>query len=127
MVKRIIRKCVSCGKKISINILNKKGHYDKGHYFGKMKIPVGKGEYKKIKTDKLFNKKVDVVEWTGRKKEVEYWECNDCYEEAMHECWLEETIEKLFGNRCKKFNKDCACCQAWNIHDTIIDDNRGKL
>lgn len=123
----MIRRCVSCGKKIKINILDKKGHYDNGHYFGKMKLPIGKGKYKKIGTDKLFNKKVDIVKWTGKEKEVEYWECNKCYEEAMHENWLEEMIEKLFGKRCKDFNKDCACCQAWNIYDTIIDSNRGKL
>jgi hypothetical protein len=123
----MIRKCVVCGKNIKIRILNKKGNYDGGHYFGKMKIPVGKGKYKKVGTTKLLKKKVNVVNWTGKEKEVEYWECNKCYEEAMHENWLEEIIGKLYGKRCKDYEAGCPCCEAWNIFDTIIEENRGKL
>lgn len=74
----MIRECMVCGKKIKINI-DKKGCYDNGHYFGKMKLPMGKGEYKKIGTSKLLKKPVDVVKWTGKEKKVEYWECNKCF------------------------------------------------
>ena len=56
------------------------GSYSTGHYFGEMKIPVGKGEWKKIGTTKTLEKEIDVVKWTGKKKEIEYWECNDCFE-----------------------------------------------
>ena len=84
-IKRIKRKCLVCGRKINIKIYEDR-HYIGGHYFNKMRIPVGKGEHKIIGTSKILGKKVNVVKWTGKEKEVEYWECNDCYEEAMHEC-----------------------------------------
>lgn len=78
----INRKCVVCGKNIKAIILDKRGHYTDAHYFGKMQIPVkGTGTYKKIGTSKLFN--ANIVKWTGKEKEVEYWECNGCYDEAI--------------------------------------------
>jgi len=74
----MIRKCVVCGKCVKIN-LDKKGHYDNGHYFGKFKLPLkGTGCYKKVGASKILGEKVDVVKWTGKEKEVEYWECNRC-------------------------------------------------
>ena len=94
-IKRLIhRRCVVCGKRIRI-ILYADGFYRNGHYFRKMKVPIGKGEYKKVGTSKLFGKNVNVVKWTGKEKEVEYWECEACYKEAANEWWLEETIRKL--------------------------------
>ena len=46
-----------------------------------MKVPIrSTGKYKKIGTSRLFGKKVEIVKWTGKEKEVEYWECNKCYE-----------------------------------------------
>ncbi len=76
------RKCVVCGRSLKINILDNRGHYINGHYFGKFKIPIkGTGEYKKVGVSKIFKKKVDIVEWTGKEKEFEYWECEECYNE----------------------------------------------
>jgi hypothetical protein len=124
--KKMNRKCAVCGKKIRIT-LYKDGHYINGNYFNKIKIPIGKGEYKKIRTSKLFGKKVDIVKWNGKEKEVEYWECNKCFEEASHEDWLEQTLIELYGERCPDYEKGCACCEAWEVYDTIIDANRGKL
>ncbi len=119
-IKKIIqRKCLVCGKRINI-VLYKDGFYKNAHYFKKFKIPFGKGEYKKVKTTKIFGRKTDVIKWTGKEKEIEYWECNACYEEAINECWLEEVIEKLYGKRCPDYEKNCACCQAWSVYDTII-------
>ena len=93
-----------------------------------MKLPVkGTGKYKKVGKTRIGKMKVDVVKWTGKEKEVEYWECNKCYEEALHESWLEETLEKLFGEKCKEYAKGCPCCEAWYVYDTIIDANRGRL
>ena len=47
-----------------------------------MKVPIkGTGEYKKIGTTKLLKMKDDIVGWTGKEKEIEYWECNECYNE----------------------------------------------
>lgn len=127
ITEKMMRKCVVCGKKIKINV-DEKGHYDTGHYFGKLKLPIkGTGEYNKVGTTRLLKRQVQVVEWTGKEKEVEYWECNKCYEEAMHENWLEEMIEKLYGERCKDYEPGCACCQAWDVYDTIIKENRGEL
>ena len=83
--KKIInRKCVVCDKNIRI-ILNRNGHYNNGHYFNKLKVPIrGTGEYKRVGTSKLFDEKVNVVKWTGKEKEVEYWECDKCYEKVKN-------------------------------------------
>ncbi len=122
----IHRKCSICLKKMK-NKLEKDDKYDNGHYFGRVKFPVGKGEYKKIKSTKTRQKEFPVAKWTGKKKEFEYWECNKCFEEASHELWLEEKIEKLFGKGCKDYEPGCAVCQAWFLYETILEDNRGKL
>tara|TARA_Y100000310_G_scaffold49097_1_gene45427 strand:- start:271 stop:507 length:237 start_codon:yes stop_codon:yes gene_type:complete len=75
----MIKKCVVCRKRIKIN-LDKKGHYDNGHYFGKVNVPIkGTGKYKKVGTSKILGEKIDVVKWTGKEKQAEYWECNECY------------------------------------------------
>lgn len=120
------RRCIVCGKKITIHLYPDR-HYHGGHYFRKMKIPIGKGKYKKIGSTKLGKKKVDVVKWTGKEKEIEYWECEACYSEAVNENWLEEIIEKLYGKRCPDFEKGCGCCNAWSVYDMIIDANRGRI
>lgn len=73
----MIRRCSVCGKKLVIKLVDKKTVG--GHYFGTIKLPVGKGEYKKTGHDKTLN--VDVVKWTGKKKEMEYWECKKCFKE----------------------------------------------
>ena len=123
----IIRRCVVCGKRMRINV-GRKENYDKGHYFGKLKLPVkGTGEWKKTGKTKIGRKSYDVVDWTGKEKEIEYWECNGCFEKAAHASWLEETVEKLYGKRCKDYEAGCACCQAWNVYDTIRDEMNGKL
>ena len=74
--------CGVCGKKLEI-ILDKDKNYSVGHYFWKIKIPVGKGEYIKIGTFSILKKKYDVVKWTGKEKEFEYWECDKCYYEEF--------------------------------------------
>ncbi len=68
IINRLKRTCAVCGKEIKV-IIYKDRSYRGGHYFGKMEIPIRKGKYKKV----------DVVDWTGEKKEVEYWECSKCY------------------------------------------------
>jgi len=126
-VKKITRKCSICGKRMKITVYED-GYYRNGHYFGKLKLPIkGTGKYKKTGTSQIFGKKIDVVEWNGKEKEIEYWECDACYEESGHEEWLEQIIEKLYGKRCPDYEKGCACCQAWDIYDTILDENRRKL
>ncbi len=122
---RLKRNCLACGAKINLVLKNK--IYTGGHYFGKFKLPIKPGEYKKIKTAKFGKSKFDVVKWTGKEKEVEYWECNKCFEEASHECWLEKKIEKLCGKKCKEYEPHCPTCEAWFLYETIIEDNRGKL
>ncbi len=126
-MREIKRRCLICGKKTIITLYPDR-HYRNGHYFGKLHLQIkGTGEWKKVEATKLFGKKIDVVKWTGKEKEKEYWECNKCYEEAMHESWLEEILEKLYGKRCQDFAKGCGCCEAWHIYDTIIDYNRGRI
>jgi hypothetical protein len=125
--KRMVRTCTVCGKKIRLK-LYQDGHYKNGHYFGTLKVSIGKGEYKKVgNKTKVGKEKVDVVKWTGKEKEVEYWECDECFDEAIHESWLEDTLEKLYGAKCKDYEKNCACCQAWNIYETIKEHNREEL
>ena len=125
--KKLNRKCLVCGKKVRIRVY-KDGHYTGAHYFNKLKIPIkGTGKYKKIGTNKLLGKKVNVVRWNGKEKEIEYWECNSCYAEATHEDWLEQMIGKLYGKKCPDYVKECGCCQAWDVYQTIIGENRRKL
>lgn len=76
----IKRNCLVCGKEIKIR-LNKDRTYSGGDYFGKIKLPIGKGKYIKIDKLNLFNNKADVVRWNGKEKEIEYWECNKCSKE----------------------------------------------
>jgi hypothetical protein len=125
-IRRLNRRCAVCGRSLKITVYQDR-HYRNGHYFNTLKVPVGKGEHKKVGTSKLFGKKVDIVKWTGKEKEVEYWECAGCFEEASHESWLEELLEKLYGKKCKDYETSCACCQAWSVYETIIDYNRGRL
>lgn len=83
-MKELKRKCVVCGRILKILINDRMGYYTGGHYFGKMKIPIGKGKWKKIGTStilKSIQKITDIVEWSGKEKEVEYWECDKCYRE----------------------------------------------
>jgi len=125
-IRKIVRKCLVCGKSIRIKVYED-GHYSNGHYYNKIKLPIkGAGEYKKVGTTKLGRHKVDVVDWTGKEKEIEYWECNECFDEASHKSWLEETLEKLYGKRCSDYEKDCACCRVWEIYDTIIETDSAK-
>jgi hypothetical protein len=52
----IKRKCLVCGKMLLIKV-KETGAYKGGHYFGEMKLQTDKG------------------------KEVEYWECEKCFNE----------------------------------------------
>ena len=80
MERVIIRKCIVCGKRLRITV-EPNGHYSGGYYFGVVEFPIGKGEHKKIGTTKIFDKKIEVVEWTGRHEKIEYWECDACFNE----------------------------------------------
>jgi len=79
---RIIDKsCIVCGRKLKIK-LYEDGSYRNGQYFGVLKVPVGRGKDRKIGAARLGNMKCDVFEWTGRKMKAEYWECDECFDEA---------------------------------------------
>lgn len=125
-IRKIIRKCFVCGKSIRIKVYED-GHYNNGHYYNKIKLPIeGTGDYKKVGTTKIGKHKIDFVDWTGKKKEIEYWECKECFDEASHEGWLEKALEKLYGKRCRDYEVDCACCRAWEIYDIIRKANNKK-
>ncbi|MBS3145280.1 hypothetical protein J4414_00555 [Candidatus Woesearchaeota archaeon] len=125
-IRKISKKCIVCGKRINLTLYSDK-NYRGGYYFGTMELPFGKGEYKDLKTTKLFGKKIKITKWTGKKRKVEYWECYSCYEEGQNESWLEDIIGRLYGKRCKDYNKGCGCCKAWEVYDMIIDYSRGRL
>jgi len=76
----IQRDCSICGKEIEIRV-NKDKTYFGGDYFGKIKLPFGKGKYSKVGKTDLLGKEVDVVKWNGKEKEIEHWECNKCSKE----------------------------------------------
>lgn len=57
-MKTIKRKCLDCGAEIIVTV-KKGGAYSGGHYFGKLPS-----------------------EMTKNKKEMEHWECDDCYNKA---------------------------------------------
>lgn len=123
--RKLKRKCLICGQLFSLTVYAD-GHYNKGHYFGRLKLPIeGTGEYKKTGFTCIGKQKIAIVKWTGKEKELEYWECNNCFEKAMHECWLEEKIENLFGKRCKDFVAECATCSAWSLLDIIKESDTG--
>ena len=46
--------------------------------------------------------------------------------EVMHRVWLKQKIKKLYGKKCKDFEKECYCCQAWDVYQTIIDENKDR-
>lgn len=94
--------CSVCGKTINVILNGKK--YTNGHYFGKFKLPLKPGKYKKVGTIKIGRSKIDVVKWTGKEKEVEYWECNKCFDEASHECWLERKWKNYSEKNAKNMN-----------------------
>ena len=74
------RKCLICGKEIKIR-LNKDKTYSGGNYFGKIKLPLGKGKYFRVGKTNLLGKDIGVVKQNGKEKEVEYWECDKCASE----------------------------------------------
>ena len=125
--KVIIRPCLVCGKKQRI-VQYKDGHCKGAYYFGIIKDPIeGTGEQVKTGTFKLGRKTGNVVKWTGKTKDYEYWECKNCYQEGCFESTLEDKLHKLYGKRCKDFEAECIVCQVWAMYDTIIKDNRGEL
>ncbi|MCK4266480.1 MAG: hypothetical protein KAX31_04305 [Thermoplasmata archaeon] len=79
MKSKIIEKeCIVCGTKLSIKLF-KDGTHKGGYYFGKLEIDIGEGEHVKVGECDLGDWIVDVVDWTGETKKVEYWECDKCY------------------------------------------------
>jgi len=121
------RFCLVCGKRIIITFYPD-GHYRGGYYFGILHLPIkGTGEYKKTGTCNIGKDKFDVVKWTGKKENLEYWECNTCYNESMCKCWLEEKIETVYGKRCTDFAKGCHLCEAWEFYDDIVKHGKRKI
>jgi hypothetical protein len=84
-VRKIRRRCLICGKWMWIK-LTKTGRYNRGHYFNELELPIeGTGEHVKVDTFKFGDLEEDVVDWTGKVKKVEYWECDTCYEKPESE------------------------------------------
>jgi len=74
------RLCSICGTRLEITI-DAAGAYVGGQYFGKISFPVpDTGAYVKVGEFRLGRRTYDVVDWTGTKREFEYWECDACYE-----------------------------------------------
>ena len=46
-----------------------------------MKVPIGKGKYVKVGNSNILGKSTKIVEWNGKEKEFEYWECDKCFSE----------------------------------------------
>jgi len=74
----MIRKCSICSKRLNIR-LKKDKSYEGGHYFGKININEGNGNYVKTKTQKFLGRKINIVRWTGKTRKAEYWECERCF------------------------------------------------
>lgn len=74
------RRCSVCGKKLEI-LVDSEGRISGGVYFGKIDIPYGRGRWIKVGASRILGYKSDIVEWTGKARKVEYWECRKCYEE----------------------------------------------
>lgn len=118
--KKITRNCADCGEKLKINI-DEKGHYSGGHYVIKMAMPVkGAGENVIVGTSKTLG--FPVYKWTGKEKKSECWFCNLCITAEDRLAWLEDRIEKWYGERCPDFEPSCACCDAWSLYDKIKNE-----
>lgn len=79
---KLVRNCLVCNKKLHISLTKDRKIPKRFYYFGKTKLPVGKGIWKKIgKSTALrpFIDKVTIARWTGKEKEIEYWECGRCF------------------------------------------------
>ncbi|MCK5774026.1 MAG: hypothetical protein KAH57_09600 [Thermoplasmata archaeon] len=74
----IMRKCILCGRNLRI-VLHESGEYTGGNFFRKVKLPVGDGENISLGKQKVLE--MEVVEWTGDHEEMEYWECEGCFNE----------------------------------------------
>jgi hypothetical protein len=53
--------------------------YAGGHYFGVLELPVGEGKYIELGEREICGRRLEVVEWKGKHRMVEYWECDGCY------------------------------------------------
>ena len=79
--KTIKRKCIVCGKALTIRVSGN-GRYNKGYYFGKMKVPIeGTGKNVVVGKFKLGKLTGNTVKWTGKNRLVEYWECENCFKD----------------------------------------------
>jgi hypothetical protein len=78
-VKLIVRKCLVCGKKLKIK-LYEGGSYKGGEYFGKLR-PALKIAKKPLKYTTILGRRCPVTRVLKYGKEVEYWECKNCYNE----------------------------------------------
>lgn len=116
-----------CGKKLRIKLYPDRS-YRGGEFFGRHKMPIeGTGDWKKTGTWKFMGRNFNIVKWTGKEREEEHWECPECYEEAVCECWLERKIEKLYGEKCKEYESHCPVCEAWRVYDCIFEDDKREL
>jgi rRNA pseudouridine-1189 N-methylase Emg1 (Nep1/Mra1 family) len=76
------RNCIICGRKLDIKLSKENKIPRNFYYFGRMKLPMGKGRWKKVGETTLLKpiqEKTDILKWTGKKKEIEYWECGKCF------------------------------------------------
>ncbi|MBI2040637.1 MAG: DUF2283 domain-containing protein, partial [DPANN group archaeon] len=97
-----------------------KGRYDNGHYFGKIEMS-DDGTYKPLQPGTpVFKREVKAIKKVGKIKKAEYWECNPCHEQAVREGWLEDMLEKYYGEQCKDFEASCIVCDVWSLYDRII-------
>jgi len=79
-MRKIKRECLICGKKIIVNLM-KNGNYSGGHYFGKIGTRlIGSG--KVLKYAKIGKHKYPVVDMKLGGRKIEYWECNECFNES---------------------------------------------
>lgn len=78
---QILRRCIVCGKDLKI-LVDEKGEYTGGHYFGRVEFPVGDGENISLGKTNILDFEMEVVDWTGDHEEVEYWECEECFNET---------------------------------------------
>ena len=75
------RTCAVCGRKLEIEIDENGKILRGGHYFGKIDIPDEGAEVVHKGKTRIGDLELEVVDYT-RKKEVEYWECDECYNSA---------------------------------------------
>ncbi len=77
----LVRKCTRCDDTLSI-VKHSDTDFQGAGYFTRYEVPIGEGDFTETGTVNVDGNEFPLVKWEGETKEVEYWECEKCAENA---------------------------------------------